>query len=131
MRNVLLSIPFALLTLSTAARAEDCSCADADGKTVVEATTRGQRALKMRFDGAPVTRATRTASLCSEPGGKVTLAKLWMPDMGHGSSPTRLTAVTPTCTRVERISFVMDGGWDIQVSFDDGDAGTVSLEVAE
>jgi hypothetical protein len=49
-------------------------------------------------------------------------AKLWMPDMGHGSSPTRVVPeksingdVLPGEYRVQEVYFVMPGKWEIWV----------------
>lgn len=118
--------------LASGAYGTTCSCesgATSGPETIIETETANGGRLLARFEADPVTRAVRTASVCTEIEARVTEAKLWMPDMDHGSSPTRLTAATSTCTTVERINFLMRGAWDIQVTLDSGDTGTLSLEV--
>jgi len=111
--------------------ASECSCEQStDGSdTVVEVTSTNGAEMTLRFAANPVTRQVKLAFLCVNPGAKVTLAKLWMPGHGHGSSPTTLVPVTDTCTRVERVNFVMLGEWEIQTTLEGGDKGTFPFEV--
>ena len=44
--------------------------------------------------------------------------KLWMDEMGHGSSPVTLTAVDDAHYNVSKAYFVMSGPWQVKVSFD-------------
>lgn len=129
---------FAVVAISTLgisqAQAETCSCesgATEGPETIVEAETTAGDMIRVRFAANPVTQTVRTAALCVESQTRVTMAKLWMPDMGHGSSPTRLTEMTPGCTKVERINFLMEGAWEIRVTLDGGDKGTLAVEVEE
>lgn len=72
----------------------------------------------------------------AEPGSfKVVL---WMPDMGHGSSPTRLQRVLGADSqplvgayRVTNIYFTMGGVWDVHVSVKlvDGSEETQSIRL--
>jgi hypothetical protein len=41
-------------------------------------------------------------------------AQLWMPSMGHGSSPTTVTRTGPHSWRVDRVFFLMPGPWEIR-----------------
>ena len=48
--------------------------------------------------------------------------ELWMPDMGHGSSPTKIVAVTDGqgralagVYRISKMYFVMAGSWDVRL----------------
>ena len=95
----------------------------------VVATSAHGRQVTLAFDAAPVTTATKAATLCADPGEPVTQAKLWMPGMGHGSAPTHLAALPGGCTRVEHLSFVMSGGWQLLVTFTDGDTATLAVAV--
>lgn len=45
---------------------------------------------------------------------------LWMPSMGHGSSPVTLEKVAPGQYRVSRVFFVMRGDWEIQFKLKNG-----------
>lgn len=39
---------------------------------------------------------------------------LWMPSMGHGSSPTTVTRLESGTYRASRVYFVMPGAWDLR-----------------
>ena len=88
------------------------------------------RQLTLSFSQDTVTSAVKTATFCGTPQGQVTLAKLWMPDMGHGSSPTSLTVQNANCTRIDRMNFLMPGTWELRISFADGDSGVFTIDVA-
>lgn len=49
---------------------------------------------------------------------------LWMPDMGHGSSPVQVTAVDVGTYRVSDVFFVMAGQWEIHFQQKVNDAVT-------
>ncbi len=58
------------------------------------------------------------------PSGVRVAVKLWMPDMGHGSSPVKMvrplnaSGVPETgLYRAEEVHFVMPGAWEIRVIF--------------
>jgi hypothetical protein len=128
-------LPLAILALSSFtpnALADDCSC-DAAGapETILTTESSSGRELRLRFAADPVTTQTDVAYVCHEPAGTVRLARLWMPAHGHGSAPTRLARVSGDCTRVERVRFSMVGTWEVQVSYDDGDTGSFSLDVRQ
>lgn len=46
--------------------------------------------------------------------------KLWMPSMGHGSSPVKIEKVGPGQYRVSEVFFVMRGDWEIQFKLENG-----------
>ena len=50
-----------------------------------------------------------------EPSASVTVA-LFMPDMGHGSSPTLITKNAPGAITVSKIFFIMEGAWEVRVN---------------
>lgn len=56
---------------------------------------------------------------------------LWMPSMGHGSSPTTVTRIAPGTYRATRVYFVMPGDWDLRFQNKSGstviDEAVVSL----
>jgi hypothetical protein len=67
--------------------------------------------------------------------GKTVSVKLWMPDMGHGSSPVKITAAldangapVPGRYHATEVYFVMGGTWEIWVQLRDG---AVVLEEAK
>lgn len=41
-------------------------------------------------------------------------AVLWMPDMGHGSAPTQIEALSESEYLVKKIFFIMPGFWEIR-----------------
>lgn len=45
---------------------------------------------------------------------------LWMPSMGHGSSPTTLTKLDIGTYRVTNVFFIMPGEWEMQFQVKDG-----------
>ncbi len=46
--------------------------------------------------------------------GELTI-ELWMPSMGHGSSPVIVTKVDVGTYRVDRVFFSMSGDWEIRI----------------
>ena len=44
--------------------------------------------------------------------------KLWMDDMGHGSSPVTLKQLDDVHFEVAKAFFVMKGQWQVKVGFD-------------
>ncbi|MBC7457388.1 MAG: hypothetical protein H7235_03860 [Bdellovibrionaceae bacterium] len=52
--------------------------------------------------------------------------QLWMPGMGHGSTPTHVTQLDVGTYRAENVFFIMPGEWDMRFQIKDGD--TVSDE---
>jgi hypothetical protein len=97
--------------------------------TLCETTSTGGKALTLDFAGARVARDTQAALLCPTPASPVKLAQLWMPDMGHGSAETTLTAVANGCTQVDNIQFTMAGPWQLRVRFADGDRALAEFAV--
>jgi hypothetical protein len=58
----------------------------------------------------------------ADPAGTFT-AELWMPAMGHGSSPVTIERAldgqgrpVPGAFRVSRMYFLMEGGWEVRVT---------------
>lgn len=43
--------------------------------------------------------------------------KLWMPDMGHGSSPVTLTQFGVNKYKVTDAFFIMPGHWEVRIAF--------------
>ena len=119
-----------LLTLTTEASAVECRCQSIPGsaETVLQGTSESGTKVQLRFEANPVKTTTNLAFMCTDPAAVVSLAKLWMPDMDHGSSPTRLVS-SGNCTRVERVNFIMPGVWDLQIKLDVTDPLTLSLPV--
>lgn len=100
------------------------------GLTLSTKTVAG-RDMTLSFSQEEVTSAVTTAVVCSQPPAAISQAKLWMPDMGHGSSPTTLIPQDNQCTRVERLDFLMSGLWELRVTLMDGDSGVFSFDVAD
>ncbi len=70
------------------------------------------------------------------PSGLRVAVKLWMPDMGHGSSPVKVVrplnaSGTPETGlyRAEEVHFVMPGAWEIRVIFKDESGAPVDQAV--
>lgn len=58
---------------------------------------------------------------------------LWMPSMGHGSAPTKVSRVAPGEYDVSNVQFIMGGRWDIKFQLKQGntvvDEAIVSLSL--
>ena len=46
---------------------------------------------------------------------------LWMPDMGHSSSPTKVERIDQGSYRVSKVFFIMPGRWQIRIQMKNGD----------
>lgn len=46
---------------------------------------------------------------------------LWMPSMGHGSSPVTITLIEDGIYKADDIFFIMQGPWEIRYQIKDGD----------
>ncbi len=120
----------ALVTFAIEASATECRCQSVPGssETVLQGTSTSGTKIQLRFEASPVKTTTNLAFMCTDPTAVVSLVKLWMPDMDHGSAPTRLVR-SGNCTRIERINFIMSGVWDLQIKLDNADPATLSLSV--
>ena len=47
---------------------------------------------------------------------------LWMPEMGHGSAPTKLERVDTGSYRVTEMYFIMPGRWQVRFQVKEGEA---------
>lgn len=45
---------------------------------------------------------------------------LWMPSMGHGSAPVKITEIQPGVYEVSEVYFVMSGDWEIRIQIKKG-----------
>lgn len=59
---------------------------------------------------------------------KIPRVFLWMPSMGHGSSPVTIKSVSASNFNIEKVFFIMPGEWDINVIIQD--EGGVTLDQA-
>ena len=99
----------------------------------ITATSQQGLAVTMTFETDTITSDTTTAVFCladaSRPAVAVQSAKLWMPEHGHGSSPTTLVASGTHCTNISGINFVMNGKWEIRIKLAGGDAVAFPVDV--
>jgi hypothetical protein len=54
---------------------------------------------------------------------------LWMPSMGHGSSPVTVEKISSGVYKVDRVFFVMPGEWEIRIQIKNGN--NVSDEIVQ
>lgn len=54
---------------------------------------------------------------------------LWMPSMGHGSTPTQTTRLDVGTYRTSQVYFVMPGEWDIRFQVKNGSEVVDATEV--
>ena len=58
--------------------------------------------------------AAATPEIAADPQAQVSVV-LWMPSMGHGSSPVKVTPVSAGVYRASNVFFVMPGDWEIHI----------------
>lgn len=98
-------------------------------ETLLESTSRNGKQMTMKFSDSPVSTLTTQGRICTTPGAQLAKVELWMPEHGHGSTPTSLGSFDGQCTDVNDINFVMPGRWEIIVDFSDSDRGVFKVEV--
>lgn len=99
----------------------------------ITATSQMGLAVTLTFETDTITDETTSAVFClvdtSVPAVAVQSAKLWMPEHGHGSSPTTITASGTHCTTITRLNFVMSGQWEVRMKLEGGDAVAIPVDV--
>jgi hypothetical protein len=100
-------------------------------KLEIETQSEKGHTVVLSFDQNPVKTGRTVGTLCSSEEQALTKAVLWMPDMGHGSSPTRIKAIDVRCALVERMNFMMSGFWEVRAEFADGDKAVFGLTVED
>jgi len=129
-QHILTIVASMILTQSVLAQTgQYCDCDEATGTKVFRAVSGDGHDLALKFRADPITQAVKVASLCANSAGRLNEAKLWMPGMGHGSSPTVLNQVTQDCTVIEKVNFIMKGNWQFRLTFDDGDGAVFNFIV--
>lgn len=89
--------------------AKEKLCAVLLWETEPTGTSKGRFILKFTdLNGAPTTPA-QTVNV-----------KLWMPSMGHGSSPVSIAQVDSNTFRASDVFFVMAGSWEIHIQLKTG-----------
>ena len=110
--------------------AEPCQCTPSTAEdTLLSGTSSSQGSFQLLMDQPVRTKGVYHGSLCTAQADQVSQVKLWMPDMGHGSSPTTLEMAGDSCLRVKKINFMMPGLWELRIQFKDGSTSQVALEV--
>lgn len=93
--------------------AATCALAYANGTCVditweVQPTDDAAGSFLLKFYSA------NTPEVAVDPQAKVAVV-LWMPSMGHGSSPVTVTPVSAGVYRATNVYFVMPGAWEIRI----------------
>lgn len=93
--------------------ASTCALSYADGLCVdiaweVQPTDEAPGAFLLKFYSA------NAPEIALDPQAKVAVV-LWMPSMGHGSSPVTVTPVSAGVYRATNVYFVMPGAWEIRI----------------
>lgn len=81
------------------------------------------------FEEAAVTTETVDSIFCSTRQVAIESAELWMPSMGHGTSPVAMVPAINGCTRIRDMNFLMRGVWELRVKVVSGDFGTFRFRV--
>ncbi|NDE15420.1 hypothetical protein EBZ80_10870 [bacterium] len=93
------------------------------------ATSRGGDSWTLSFNEDTITTSTSEAIFCNARQAMIIRADLWMPSMGHGSSPVALFPQASGCTAIRNLNFMMRGDWDVRVWLNNNDSGVFSIEV--
>ncbi len=92
-------------------------------------TTPAGRAFTMDVTAERITGATKEVTICGDRVDLIKRVKLWMPEHGHGSSPTQFAEISEGCRVVSKVNFTMPGEWEVRVELTDGDVGVFLVEV--
>ncbi|MEY4630542.1 MAG: YtkA-like [Pseudomonadota bacterium] len=117
-----------LLIVSAAAAALFSNVSQAATFTSV---SRAGDTLTLEFTDDVVTTASSEAVLCNSRNLMLMKAELWMPSMGHGSSPVALYPQANGCTAIRSMNFMMRGDWEVRVRLQNNDTGKFSFNVIE
>lgn len=98
--------------------------------TVESTGTQGTRGA-LSFSTDCVTVTTSTSLFCANTSGLAKKADLWMPEMGHGSSPTRLSEAADGCTKIDEMDFFMAGKWEVRVTSSQNELFVFPINVCE
>ena len=85
----------------------------------------------LTFNGDIPSGNSRSGAFCTNEKSQLVEAVLWMPDMGHGSSPTALVQDTNGCTKINDIDFFMGGKWEIRAQLESGEKFVFAFDVKE
>lgn len=92
-------------------------------------TSRGGDSWTLTFSNDVVTTDTTEAVFCNGRQAMVIQADLWMPSMGHGSSPVALFPQAGGCTAIRNMNFMMRGDWEVRLWLNNNDSGKFSFDV--
>ncbi len=120
-----------LMTLGTLPLGTRAMASEFPSGSLFEVRSISGREMTLKFAEDSLTTAVKSATVCVQPPSPVVSVKLWMPDMGHGTSPTALGSEVSGCTPIHRINFLMGGLWELKVNFADGDSGVFMFDVSE
>lgn len=93
--------------------------------------SRGGDTLTLEFGDDAVTTSSTEAVFCNSRNLLLMSAELWMPSMGHGSSPVALYPQANGCTAIRSMNFMMRGDWEVRVRLQNNDTGKFSFNVIE
>jgi hypothetical protein len=95
------------------------------------AVSSGGDTLSLEFQDDVVTTSSTEATFCNARRLLVVSADLWMPSMGHGSSPVSLYPQANGCTVIRNMNFMMPGDWQVRIRMQNNDTGKIALTVQE
>jgi len=94
-----------------------------------------ERSGTLEFKKVPKSKVMASATLCADDEKEIKHIELWMPTMGHGSSPVKEThdphAPKKPCKKLEKMSFSMTGLWYVRVRYNDGSIYVFEYDVKE
>ncbi len=93
------------------------------------AVSRSGDNLSLEFNEDVITRNSSEAIFCNGRRAMVVNAELWMPSMGHGSSPIAVYPQNNSCTALRNLNFMMSGDWELRLNLNNMDSGVFAFEV--
>lgn len=100
------------------------------GDTLNQRTQSGSEATLV-FDTSPINQDVHSATLCTKPALAIKKARLWMPDMGHGSGETRILTSEGNCAVITDLDFFMSGTWELDITYVNNDSVAFTFNVVE
>ncbi len=95
----------------------------------VTSVSQGGDSLTLTFEDDVITTSTSEAVFCNNRQAMLMRSELWMPSMGHGSSPVSLFPQGYGCSAIRNMNFMMRGIWEVRVWMNNNDSGTFTFQV--
>jgi hypothetical protein len=96
------------------------------GSNICVSGSNNSKAL-LHFHSDKITEESKIAVFCSSSQSPLNSVELWMPSMGHGSSPVKLSPTKNSCVEISEMEFFMPGDWEVRTSLQNGETFSFPL----